>query len=171
MKDILVEFTDYGAIIHKNPSVISSKRDLPYCFFNPDISKVSGVSPSYWVYNKDNEIVPASPEERQRRNEYHKSKSSENTVSLKQTMDSMRQEIADDIDASLTDLYLLINETHSKVDNKVNDLSSSLDFTVKCFRDNKDLNKEKFKELEKQLNRYKIALIVLSIIALIGAIK
>jgi hypothetical protein len=32
MKDILVEFTDNGAIIHKDPSVIASKKDLPYCF-------------------------------------------------------------------------------------------------------------------------------------------
>ena len=71
MKDILVEFHDYGAIIYKDPATIDIKKDLPNCFVNPDLSKVYGVSPAYWTLNEYNKIVKCSEEEMQKRNTYH----------------------------------------------------------------------------------------------------
>jgi hypothetical protein len=62
MKDILVEFTEKGAVIHKDPLIISAKKSLPHCFLNPDLSKVSGISPSYWDYSITGQIIPASKE-------------------------------------------------------------------------------------------------------------
>jgi hypothetical protein len=71
MKDILVEFTEYGAIIHKDQKVIESKANDERCFLNPDLSKVVGVSPSFWMLNEYNKIIRCSEEEMQRRKTYH----------------------------------------------------------------------------------------------------
>lgn len=162
MKDILVEFTNHGAVIHKKESVISSKKDLPNCILNPDLSAVSGVSPSYWMLTEFGKIIKCSEEEIKKRNEHHSSVVSD--VLNKKNELSVINDVAEELKLSIKDQEIVLN-------GKINDLSMSLDFVIKCFRDNKDLNKEKFKELEKQLYMYKIALIVSVIIALIGVFK
>jgi hypothetical protein len=177
MKDILVEFTDYGAIVHKNPLVISSKKDLPYCFFNPDLSKVSGVSPSYWVYINE-EIIPASPEEKKRRDEYHKGKPPENTVSLKQTMDLMRQEICEDTQESIKqfsddilksiddvkgELYSINNEMNLRLDVKISELEDQL-FEMEVSKEMLYLD---ISEKSKEIKHLKIGLVISVIISIL----
>jgi len=100
MKDILIEFTEYGAIIHKDSAKIESLKDLPHCFFNPDLSNVSGVSPSFWSLDESGTIVKASQEEIARRNEYLTSKPAE-TPSLKTTLDGLKREILEDTQESI----------------------------------------------------------------------
>lgn len=176
MKDILVEFTDYGAIIHKDPSVISSKKDLPFCFFNPNLSKVSGVSPSYWVYSSDNEIVPASPEEKKRRDEYHKGKPSENTVSLKQTIDLMRQEICDDIQEDINVIQEKIKNLESFDQQTVNtfsyklvDIKNEMDSNKKIVESMNDTFLKIIQNQEVKIKQLKIGLI--TTISIIGIIS
>lgn len=165
MKDILVEFTDHGAIVHKDPSVIAAKRDLPYCFFNPELSKVAGVSPSYWVCNEDKEIVPASPEERKRRDEYHHNKPPENTVSLKQTMDQVLDEVYTDLEndinnvqAKIEELKCIDNQIINTLDIKTISLQNQLNTNILELKSTKDLLLSELVKQEKQINILKIAL-------------
>jgi hypothetical protein len=125
MKDILVEFTENGAIVHKDPKKIESLKDMPYCFFNPDLSKVSGISPSYWVYVND-EIISASPEEKKRRDEYRRIKPSENTVSLKQTVELMRQELYNDFKQDIEELEQSVQEIKNSNESSIANLSTNL---------------------------------------------
>jgi len=174
MKDILVEFTEYGAIIHKDSAKIESLKDMPHCFFNPDLSNVSGVSPSFWSLNESGTIVKASQEEIVRRNEYLTSKPAE-TPSLKTTLDGVKQEILGEmevrhqeikqnIDHVKGDCYSISDEINLSLDNKILEL-------INYVKDLKEKSDDELKTISKQLNVYKLALIVLSIIALIGAIK
>jgi len=174
MKDILVEFTEYGAIIHKDSAKIESLKDMPHCFFNPDLSNVSGVSPSFWSLDQSGTIVKASQEEIARRNEYLTSKPAE-TPSLKTTLDGLKQEILGEmevrhqeikknIDRVKSDCYSISNEINLSLDNKILEL-------IDYVKDLKEKSDDELKTISKQLNVYKLALIVLSIIALIGAIK
>lgn len=174
MKDILVEFTDHGAIVHKDPSVIAAKRDLPYCFFNPELSKVAGVSPSYWVCNEDKEIVPASPEERKRRDEYHHNKPPENTVSLKQTMDQVLDEVyadlekdIDEVQAKIEDLKCVDDQIINTFKCQIDDANMSINFISKHFSDFKESTKAKLLELQEQNKILKIALIINVILTII----
>jgi hypothetical protein len=174
MKDILIEFTEYGAIIHKDSAKIESLKDLPHCFFNPDLSNVSGVSPSFWTLDENGTIVKASQEEILRRNEYLTSKPAQ-TPSLKTTLDGVKQEILGEmevrhqeikqnIDHVKGDCYSISNEINLSLDNKILEL-------IDYVKDLKEKSDDELKTISKQLNVYKLALIVLSIIALIGAIK
>jgi hypothetical protein len=174
MKDILVEFTEYGAIIHKDSAKIESLKDMPHCFFNPDLSNVSGVSPSFWSLDESGTIVKASQEEIARRNEHLTSKPAE-TPSLKTTLDGVKQEILSEIevrhqeikqniDRVKSDYYSISNEINLSLDNKILEL-------IDYVKDLKQKSDDELKTISKQLNVYKLALIVLSIIALIGAIK
>jgi Asp-tRNA(Asn)/Glu-tRNA(Gln) amidotransferase C subunit len=178
MKDILVEFTDYGAIVHKNPSTILSKKDLPYCFFNPDLSKVSGVSPSYWVYSKEGTINQASPEERKRRDEYHKGKPLENTVSFKQTLDLMREEISediaesikelsDDISKSIEDLKSFDQQTVNTFSYKIMDIKNDMDSDKKASQSLDDIFAKKLLQQEDQIKKLKLGLAVCVIISIL----
>lgn len=97
MKDFLVEFTENGAIVHKDPSIIASKKDLPFCFLNPNLSKISGISPSYWAYN-NGEIVPVSAEEKKRRDEHHQEKLPEPSVSLKTILDEFDNKMVEKLE-------------------------------------------------------------------------
>ena len=177
MKDILVEFTEYGAIIHKDSFKIESLKDMPHCFFNPDLSNVSGVSPSFWALNESGTIVKASQEEIARRNEYLTSKPAE-TPSLKTTLNEIKKEINQDIQNNIDQIYNKIDEIKQIINNEKKeliksdkDLSDSIDFVINYFKDSKEKSDNELKTINKQLNVYKLALIVLSIIALIGAIK
>lgn len=163
MKNILVEFTDHGAIIHKSESVIEEKKDLPHCLLNPDLSSVSGVSPSYWMLTESGKIAKCSSEEIERRNNHHASIASSASPKM-QLIDDLRQELYSDFEVNLNDLK-------SELYSLINDLNLSVDFIAKTFTENKELNKEKIKQIEKQLTMYKIALIVSTVIALIGALK
>ena len=178
MKDILIEFTEYGAVIHKDAAIIASLKDVPHCFFNPDLSKVSGVSPSFWALNEAGEIVKASPEEIQRRNDYLTSKPAANP-SLKTTLDTLKQEIYSDMEQNIIDLkgniYSVLNETlaenekiASNLNKELNQISSDVLLIVKK---EQEINNSKFDKLSKQLIMYKIAILILLGIALIGAIK
>ena len=71
-KKILVQFSDFGATIVKDPDEIEKLAGQPNCFLDPDLSKVYGVSPAYWCLNEYNKIMKCSEEEMQRRNAYHK---------------------------------------------------------------------------------------------------
>jgi len=136
MKDILVEFAEYGAIIHKDSAKIESLKDLPHCFFNPDLSNVSGVSPSFWSLDENGTIVKASQEEIVRRNEYLTSKPAE-TPSLKTTLDGLKQEIledtqesikqvSDDILKSIDNLQIANKQIINTLDAKISDLENQL---------------------------------------------
>jgi len=170
MKNILVEFTDHGAIVHKDPSIIAAKRDLPYCFFNPELSKVAGVSPSYWVCNSDKEIVPASPEERKRRDEYHHNKPPENTVSLKQTMDELLDEVYQELEKNIKDLKCIneqiINTFESKTTQLENDIIKNKEHTLDIKKSAIELI-NKISEQEKHIKLLKIALAINVILTII----
>ena len=136
MKDILIEFTEYGAIIHKDSAKIESLKDLPHCFFNPDLSNVSGVSPSFWSLEESGTIVKASQEEIVRRNEYLTSKPAE-TPSLKTTLDGLKQEIledtqesikqvSDDILKSIDNLQIADKQIINTLDAKIFELENQL---------------------------------------------
>jgi hypothetical protein len=136
MKDILIEFTEYGAIIHKDSAKIESLKDLPHCFFNPDLSNVSGVSPSFWSLDESGTIVKASQEEIVRRNEYLTSKPAE-TPSLKTTLDGLKQEIledtqesikqvSDDILKSIDNLQIADKQIINTLDAKIFELENQL---------------------------------------------
>jgi hypothetical protein len=52
--DYLVEFLESGgARVIKDPLLIAKKRDLPNVLLSPDISHLTGVSPSFWVREGD----------------------------------------------------------------------------------------------------------------------
>jgi hypothetical protein len=132
MKDILVEFTEYGAIIHKDSAKIESLKDLPHCFFNPDLSNVSGVSPSFWSLDENGTIVKASQEEIVRRNEYLTSKPAE-TPSLKTTLDGVKQEMLGEMEtlhkkiaSCIYDLQIADKQIIDTLDAKIFELENQL---------------------------------------------
>lgn len=132
MKDILVEFTEYGAIIHKDSAKIESLKDLPHCFFNPDLSNVSGVSPSFWSLDESGTIVKASQEEIARRNEYLTSKPAE-TPSLKTTLDGVKQEMLGEMEtlhkkiaSYIYDLQIADKQIIDTLDAKIFELENQL---------------------------------------------
>lgn len=51
--DFLVEFSEHGARIIKDPSLIESKKSQPNVLINPEISHLAGISPSFWVKDGD----------------------------------------------------------------------------------------------------------------------
>lgn len=164
MKDILVEFTEYGAIIHKDSAKIESLKDLPYCFFNPDLSNVSGVSPSFWAVNESGTIVKASQEEIDRRNEYYASKPPE-APSLKMTLDGVKQEMLDEMDilhkkiaSCIYDLQLVDEQIINTLDVKLLDIKNALDKDEKQLIAVKDLFNSYFEKQEKQIKYLKIGL-------------
>jgi hypothetical protein len=61
-KDILVEFGEFGARIHKGSDNIDFYKDSPNCVLNPDLSHVRNISPAFWVY-RDNAVSHCTPEE------------------------------------------------------------------------------------------------------------
>jgi hypothetical protein len=160
MKDILVEFTEYGAIIHKDQKVIESKSNDDKCFLNPDLSKVVGISPSFWMLNEYNKIVKCSEEEMQRRKTYHgtvvisdkpavekvhigelkkefKQKFDLNEENLKNEISRLKQEIASHQKTSedqLKDLF------HDLARNK-----EMLNFAKDEIQQQKAINKKRFK--------------------------
>jgi hypothetical protein len=132
MKDILIEFTEYGAIIHKDSAKIESLKDLPHCFFNPDLSNVSGVSPSFWSLDESGTIVKASQEEIVRRNEYLTSKPAE-TPSLKTTLDGVKQEMLGEMEtlhkkiaSCIYDLQIADKQIINTLDAKIFELENQL---------------------------------------------
>ena len=164
MKDILIEFTEYGAVIHKDAAIIASLKDVPHCFFNPDLSKVSGVSPSFWALNEAGEIVKASPEEIQRRNDYLTSKPAANP-SLKTTLDTLKQEVFDEmemrqeeVNASISDLKSVDEQIINTLEVKLIEVKDMLDKDEKHLLVLKDLFTQHFDKQEKQIKYLKIAL-------------
>ncbi len=164
MKDILVEFTEYGAIIHKDSAKIESLKDLPHCFFNPDLSNVSGVSPSFWSLDQSGTIVKASQEEIARRNEYLTSKPAE-TPSLKTTLDGLKQEILGEMEtlhkklaSCIYDLQLVDNQIINTFDVKLLDIKNELDKNEKLFKKSEELLSLAILEQEKQIKHLKIGL-------------
>ncbi len=164
MKDILVEFTEYGAIIHKDSAKIESLKDMPHCFFNPDLSNVSGVSPSFWSLDQSGTIVKASQEEIARRNEYLTSKPAE-TPSLKTTLDGLKQEILGEMEtlhkklaSCIYDLQLVDNQIINTFDVKLLDIKNELDKNEKLFKKSEELLSLAILEQEKQIKHLKIYL-------------
>lgn len=164
MKDILVEFTEYGAIIHKDSAKIESLKDVPHCFFNPDLSNVSGVSPSFWSLDQSGTIVKASQEEIARRNEYLTSKPAE-TPSLKTTLDGLKQEILGEMEtlhkklaSCIYDLQLVDNQIINTFDVKLLDIKNELDKNEKLFKKSEELLSLAILEQEKQIKHLKIGL-------------
>lgn len=51
--DYLVEFSDIGARIIKDPNLIEQKLNQENVLLNPDISHLVGISPSFWVKEND----------------------------------------------------------------------------------------------------------------------
>jgi hypothetical protein len=164
MKDILIEFTEYGAIIHKDSAKIESLKDLPHCFFNPDLSNVSGVSPSFWSLDESGTIVKASQEEIVRRNEYLTSKPAE-TPSLKTTLDGLKQEILgkmevrhQEIKQNIDDLQIVDKQIINTLEVKLLDIKNALDKDEKQLIVLKDLFNDYCKKQETQIKYLKIAL-------------
>lgn len=151
MKDILVEFTDYGAVVHKDPAVIELKKDMPDCFLNPDLSAISGISPSYWDYNEAGQIVPASPEERKKRDEFHTvpvvnsglnlSEIKEEYIGIKEELLALQQslhEIKNINKESVMNLSMDLSAAFSSIDevnDKLNELKVDVDNSVENLHD------------------------------------
>jgi glutathionyl-hydroquinone reductase len=164
MKDILVEFTEYGAIIHKDSAKIESLKDLPHCFFNPDLSNVSGVSPSFWSLDESGTIVKASQEEIVRRNEYLTSKPAE-TPSLKTTLDGLKREILGEMEtlhkkiaSCIYDLQIADKQIIDTFDAKLLDVKNELDKNEKFSKRSEELLSLAILEQEKQIKHLKIGL-------------
>jgi hypothetical protein len=164
MKDILIEFTEYGAIIHKDSAKIESLKDLPHCFFNPDLSNVSGVSPSFWTLDESGTIVKASQEEIARRNEYLTSKPAE-TPSLKTTLDGVKQEILGEMEVrhqeikqNIDDLQIVDRQIINTLEVKLLDIKNDLDKNEKLFKKSEELLSLAILEQEKQIKYLKIGL-------------
>jgi hypothetical protein len=164
MKDILVEFTEYGAIIHKDSAKIESLKDMPHCFFNPDLSNVSGVSPSFWTLDESGTIVKASQEEIVRRNEYLTSKPAE-TPSLKTTLDGLKQEILGEMEVrhqeikqNIDDLQIVDRQIINTLEVKLLDIKNDLDKNEKLFKKSEELLSLAILEQEKQIKYLKIGL-------------
>jgi hypothetical protein len=164
MKDILIEFTEYGAIIHKDSAKIESLKDMPHCFFNPDLSNVSGVSPSFWTLDESGTIVKASQEEIVRRNEYLTSKPAE-TPSLKTTLDGLKREILSEMEVrhqeikqNIDDLQIVDGQIINTLEVKLLDIKNALDKDEKQLIVLKDLFNDYCKKQETQIKYLKIAL-------------
>jgi hypothetical protein len=177
MKDILVEFTDNKAILHKDPLVISSKKDLPYCFLNPDLSKVSGISPSYWVYNKELGIIPASIEEQKRRDEYFNNKPPENEISLSQTLDNMQKTLSSNLKEDINNIYgviqeikTILNKNKELTDCNKEQLEIRINSVFDCFSFFENNQKRIINDINKKFKNYKLAIIILFVISLMGLI-
>lgn len=61
-KDFLVEFTNEGVRIHKDPRIIKAKKSLPNTVLNPAMGSVKGVVPSQWKL-ENGFIVPMTRKE------------------------------------------------------------------------------------------------------------
>ena len=125
MRNILVEITDYGAVIHKDSSIIEAKKSLSNCILNPDLSGVMGISPSYWTIS-NGKIVAASKQEIQKRNDYHQ-KVSDAVSPTVSTLSSFKEEIYADLEEGIQQLEKSINEI--KEANKNNFLNLSTDWS------------------------------------------
>ena len=169
MKDILVEFHDYGAIIHKDPSVIASKKDLPYCFFNPDLSKVEGVSPSFWKLDEFGRILKCADEEIQRRIKFYEEK----RVSIRESgsNNNLFEEIREEF-------YNELEVLSEKINNYLEHLTSEkckIDEYVYTIRNDIENNKKELEahkqklnvELEKQLKLFKLGIAVSFVFSII----
>jgi hypothetical protein len=177
MKDILIEFTEYGAIIHKDSAKIESLKDLPHCFFNPDLSNVSGVSPSFWSLDESGTIVKASQEEIARRNEYLTSKPAE-TPSLKTTLDGLKQriledtqesikQVSDDILKSIHNLQIADKQIINTLDAKIFELENQL-FQMEVSKEMLYLHiSEKSKEIKHLKIGLGLSVLLTTILALI----
>lgn len=53
--EILIEFTNSGARIIRDPNIISIKKQQDNVLLNPDTSHLSGISPSFW--KKDGKAI------------------------------------------------------------------------------------------------------------------
>jgi D-ribose pyranose/furanose isomerase RbsD len=178
MKDLLVEFTDNGAILHKDPAVIEEKKGLPYCFINPDLSNVIKVSPSYWVYNSDGEIVPASPEERKRRDELQSVKPNENTVSLKKTLSKLTEDLTDHCNKNTNKVELTIKEEVENIKSVIDQIANTVEVNKLLFKKGVEenqkyiqalnlLNLTKFEKQEKTIKYLTIGLILSTLLTIV----
>lgn len=172
MKDILVEFTDHGAIIHKDPSIIASKKDLSNCVLNPDTSSVTGVSPSFWKLNESNRIVKCSQEEIDNRVEFHTKKEVENNTNIfsKTVVDEIREEFSLEIQANIEEIKENI-ESVKKIIKEYKDSSNKqmvdVNFSIEKVENNLLIEHE---QIKKQLNKYKVGLIISILLGILGII-
>lgn len=175
MKDILVEFNDYGAIIHKNPTVIEAKKDSPNCFLNPDLSKVYGISPAYWTLNEYSKIIKCSEEEMQKRNTYHKTiVTSEAPKVEKVNIEDLRQEFDEKFGQNEEKLLQEINALKQELSQSGNSTKEQIDHLISEINKNKTmLNISKLHltyEIEKTKKSHKSLILVLIGIVLFGAL-
>lgn len=177
MKEVLVEINEYGAILHKDPSVIDKKRDLPNCFINPDLSKVYGISPTYWSLNEYNKIVKCTEEEMQRRNTFHKTIVSSQSSSIeKVNIEDLRAEFEEKFDAKEELLQLEIVKLKQEISqskDKTEEVISKLIFELNKNKEMLRLTTSKLMmESEKNnSNHKKLAIAVLLSAILAAALK
>ena len=174
MKDILVEFHDYGAIIYKDPATIEIKKDLPNCFLNPDLSKVYGVSPSYWSLNEYNKIIQCSEEEMQRRNTYHTtsitSQQMAATSPQKVHIEDLREEFKEKFDHKEELLRQEINRIKQELAQSTNESQEKIDSLMVELNKNREMLNVSKLLISKELNRHKSHHIKLAIAVLLSAI-
>lgn len=115
-KSILVQFSDYGATIIKDPVQIEKLTGQPNCFLDPDLSKVYGVSPAYWTLNEYNKIIKCSEEEMQRRNTYHRTVvTGEKQTVEKVHISDLKKEFKDKFDQNEEFLMLEISRLKQEI--------------------------------------------------------
>lgn len=175
MKDILVEFTEYGAIIHKDPAKIEEKKDSPNCFVNPDLSKVYGVSPTFWSLNEYSKIIKCSEEEMQRRNTYHRTVvTTENPKVEKVNIEDLRQEFDEKFGQSEEKVRDELNRLKQELAQSGSSTQEKIDSLIAEINKNKTmLNVSKLAltyEIEKTKKSHKSLIIVLLGVVLFSVI-
>lgn len=116
MKNILVEFGEYGARIYKDPAIIEQKKDQPNCFINPDTTAVLGISPVYWKIDLYGKIVKCSEEDMIRRNDHHSTIVTGDTPSVENVnINDLRNEFNETFDGKTESLLQEINRLKQEI--------------------------------------------------------
>lgn len=116
MKNILVEFGEYGARIYKDPEIIEQKKHLPNCFINPDTTAVLGISPIYWQVDSYGKIVRCSEEDMIRRNDHHSTIVTGEVQSLENVnINDLRKEFNETFDGKTETLLQEINRLKQEI--------------------------------------------------------
>lgn len=155
--NFLLEITDAGGRIHRDPKVIDEKKDLPNCFLNPDLSKFQGISPSYFkvedgkiavIPKHDRSIVSATA---------HFSKAYDGTVHVKKALEDATKELT-------SDMY----ERIQRLEHCLDIVNQELAKQNRAMAYNKDLNSTLFVKLREKMDQnYKMTKMLFCIFLLV----
>lgn len=160
-KNFLLELTDNGGRIHKDPTFIEQNKDKPNFFLNPDLNEFKGISPSY-LRLRDGKIEAIPFEERG--TVHFKSTYFRNTDYAKKALES----VMGDQKEIEKDMYERIQKLEHCLD-LINSETARFHRVVQSTKDLMDLKIEQVKKANKMNNKVtnvRFALVLLIIVAL-----